>query len=299
MYPSVLKPSVFRCPSAAGTIPLPGWVQALVPAAGSTDSGPAVTEAPGLALVSAMIQGARAMAPDRLRTAVAEMYGDAGDALRATGAPHLVRIWNFIPGIHDPLGPGMTRYFVFNQGRFDAFTRSLGGAAAFDGSLPTATGIGHDGEDLTLHFLGVPRPGRSLENPRQCPAYRYSHRHGPRPPCFARATRVRLPAGASLLVGGTASVRGEESVYPGSLQLQLKETFENLGALLSAAGAPDLGALTHARVYYLRPEDRAALNHVADAFHPACDLEFVRADICRRELLVEIEGIARLPEEPA
>jgi hypothetical protein len=257
-----------------------------------------VSESGALSLVTGTIRGARGLAPERLRQGVADLYARAGEALRRTRASHLVRAWNFIPGIHEPMGAGLTRYFVFNQGRFDAFTRWLGGAAAFDAGLPTATGIGHDGADLVLHFLGSARPGRPLENPRQQPAYRYSARHGPRPPCFARATRVALPLGGALLVGGTAAVRGEESMHAGALAAQVDETLLNLGALLGAAGAPSLHAFTHVRVYYLRPEDRRALDGLASRFHAACDLEFVRADICRRELLVEIEGLARLPEGP-
>jgi hypothetical protein len=287
-------------PSAAPLTPtLPGWVGSLVPAAsvpGGRDL--TVTEAGDVALVSGRLAEACSLAPERLRAAVADLYERAGEALRSTRARHVVRVWNFIPGIHEPMGAGLTRYFVFNQGRFDAFTKSLGGAAAFDAALPTATGIGHDGADLVLHFLGSAAAGRPLENPRQQPAYRYSARHGPRPPCFARATRVRLPIGNSLLVGGTAAVRGEESMHSGSLEAQVDETVLNLGALLGAAGAESLHAFTHARVYYLRPEDRGVLDGLTARFHPACDVEFVRADICRRELLVEIEGLARLPEGP-
>jgi len=47
------------------------------------------------------------------------------------------------------------------------------------------------------------------------------------------------------------------------------------------------------RVYYVRPEDEARLRAAVVRRVPhLTDVEFLRADICRSELLVEIEGTA-------
>ena len=59
------------------------------------------------------------------------------------------------------------------------------------------------------------------------PSYRYSRRFGPRPPCFARATVLHLGAAGDaplVLVGGTASIRGEDSVHVGNVRGQVLET---------------------------------------------------------------------------
>ena len=56
-----------------------------------------------------------------------------------------------------------------------------------------------------------------------------------------------------------------------------------------------LDALTDLRVYFVQ-EDHAALvrDLVLARFRRAEHIEFMRADLCRTELLVEIEGQARL-----
>jgi len=99
------------------------------------------------------------------------------------------------------------------------------------------------------------------------------------------------------MIGGTASVRGEESVYTGNLTRQLEETFQNLLALLTAAfPEPSDNPLRHLhnlRVYYPRPDDLSEIRH-------ACTVElggnlreeFIQAELCRSDLLVEVEGLA-------
>jgi chorismate lyase/3-hydroxybenzoate synthase len=75
--------------------------------------------------------------------------------------------------------------------------------------------------------------GAAVNNPRQVAPYHYSQRFGPLPPCFARATR--LESSELLLVGGTASVRGEDSVHIDDLASQCREAYVNLASLVSAA----------------------------------------------------------------
>src|SRR5439155_23835599 len=104
------------------------------------------------------------------------------------------------------------------------------------------------------------RPGVAVNNPRQVAPYHYSQRFGPLPPCFARATRLAHPPGL-LLVGGTASVRGEDSVHADDLGNQMGESLLNLAALIGAATgqrklAPQhLGPLRELRVYYPNADD--------------------------------------------
>ena len=214
-------------------------------------------------------------------------------------AQHLVRVWNFIPSIHEAMGDGMDRYRVFNLGRFEAYESWLG-ADRFPATLPTATGVGHDGPDLVVYFLCAKQAGIPLENPRQRPAFEYSRRMGPRPPCFARATIIHNRGRPLMLIGGTASVYGEDSMHPGSLTRQLDETFENLAVLLAAAdrvvGVEADGRplrITHARVYHVHRGDEAtALSAARSRLGEACVLEAVCAAICRPELLIEIEAVA-------
>ena len=59
------------------------------------------------------------------------------------------------------------------------------------------------------------------------------------------------------------------------------------------APADALRSFTHLRVYHTRPADRAELSDLlGDALGNGCDIEYVPADLCRAELMVEIEGVA-------
>src|SRR5262245_21061158 len=118
---------------------------------------------------------------------------------------HVVRMWNHVPGIHDPMhGGARDRYMVFNAARFAAMSRWFGGADRIGACVPAASGVGHGGDALVVYALATTRPGVPIQNPRQVPSHRYSHRYGPLPPCFARATRVDHPRPA-LLIAGTAA----------------------------------------------------------------------------------------------
>jgi chorismate lyase/3-hydroxybenzoate synthase len=200
---------------------------------------------------------------------------------------------------------GRDRYMVFNAGRYAAFCQWYGGADQFSKNIPTASGVGHRGADLVIHCLGAAQPGIAVENPRQVPPYRYSKRFGPLPPCFSRATVLDDATTSRVLVGGTASILGEESVHLSKLDDQFRETVENLATLLRAAahsigtevaGSDVLSSLREVRVYFPNATDRSKLEQMLhEQFDRRADVELIEADLCRQELLVEIEGSAELP----
>ncbi len=107
-----------------------------------------------------------------------------------------------------------------------------------------------------------------------------------------------------LLVGGTASICGEDTRFVEDLEAQLAETLENLRALvrrglLEAAGAhradEPLAGFRHLRVYHPCPEHGPWIRSQVQAAFPALEnLEFHLAELCRPGLLVEIEGVASL-----
>ena len=188
-----------------------------------------VTLGGGCCLASVRVRNARDLDRGAFQEASAGAYRRLESILREQRLTHPVRLWNHIPGIHDPMGDGQDRYMAFNAGRFEALAEWFGGPASFDTRSVSASGVGHDGADLVLHCLASDEPGRAVDNPRQVPPHRYSRRFGPLPPCFARATTIHPPGGAPLvLVGGTASIVGEESVHLGDLERQTDETLTNL-----------------------------------------------------------------------
>jgi chorismate lyase/3-hydroxybenzoate synthase len=271
----------------------------------------------GWRLVGSDIPDGAALDAAALEGAVADAYRAIAESLRASG--HFpVRFWNFVPGIHADMGGGRDRYMVFNAGRYTAFEEWFGQAALFTRTVPTASAVGVGSGSLAIYALGGPDTGQPVENPRQVPAYRYSARYGALPPCFARGTIVRglptdggQPADAPvLLVGGTASIVGEDSLHERDARQQALETFENLAELVATArrqvrgtaAGDDLAApraafdaFTELRVYVVRDTDAPLLREmVTERFGRTARIEFAQADLCRRELLVEIEGVATL-----
>jgi enamine deaminase RidA (YjgF/YER057c/UK114 family) len=224
-------------------------------------------------------------------------YGDVFATLRDTGMPHLQRVWNYLPRIHAE-NLGLERYRQFNAGRQQAFIDA--GHDTFEGA-PAACALGsHDGV-LRIRFLAGRQAPLPVENPRQVSAYRYPSAYGPKSPTFSRAALASVGVGrVALFVSGTASIVGHASLHPGDVRAQVQETLRNLRAVLQAAsqrsgGLPfDLRQMA-ATVYVRHPCDLAAVQHElaaalgADA--PLCTHAlWLQADVCRSDLLVEIEG---------
>ena len=223
-------------------------------------------------------------------------YGDLFACLATTGFAHLYRLWNYLPRINED-GGGLERYRQFNSGRQQAFLEA--GRAAFEGA-PAACALGLHRGGLILRFLAARVPPQPIENPRQIPAWRYPADYGPRAPTFSRAAVVRQPDGVKqVFVSGTASIVGHATVHVDDLQGQLEETLRNLDAVLAEANHHGGGggftlAGSDAIVYVRHPDDAPILrDRLAAAFGPHSPLLrralFLHADICRRDLLLEIE----------
>jgi chorismate lyase/3-hydroxybenzoate synthase len=290
---------------ARESISPPQWVTDLISNSPQTNEGGLeIIETAQFALISATIPGVNSMNAPTFEQRVTETYSTILQSIDTLSANHPVRLWNYIPAIHAAMEPQLDRYMVFNAGRYRAFAQRFGGPGAFDRRVPTASGIGHDLHDLVIHCLSTAAPAIVIDNPRQIAPHRYSTRFGPLPPCFARASL--LPRQRLILVGGTASIKGEDSLHSASLSLQFQETLTNLASVVEAAHPktaaakplPEqhwLNCYTDLRVYYSRAQDGDALAAMTrKAFSDRCRIEMRRADLCRSELLVEIEGVATL-----
>ncbi|MDW8478618.1 MAG: pteridine-dependent deoxygenase [Xanthomonadales bacterium] len=209
-----------------------------------------------------------------------EAYRRLFHVLDALGYPHLLRTWNYLPGI--TAGEGEEeRYRAFVRGRARAFAERLA-----PGAYPAATAVGCAGEHLLLHALAARSPGTALENPRQVPAWRYPPRYGKVAPAFARAV---LLGDGLMLVSGTASIVGHRSRHAGELRQQLAEARRNLETLCAvAARRAGPGRLLLLRVY-LRDQER--LPELLAGLPAEPTRVVLAAEICRRELLVELEGV--------
>ncbi|MBW8367869.1 MAG: pteridine-dependent deoxygenase [Arenimonas sp.] len=228
-----------------------------------------------------------------IETAAAQAYERLLVAVRPSEHPYLLRIWNYFPAINRGEGD-QERYRRFCVGR----ARAVDGM--FNDPPPAATAIGADGEPGRLQVVALcsRTPAVAIENPRQTPAWQYPREHGPVSPGFSRGALLDTDTDTPrLLASGTASIVGHVSQHLGDCAAQLRESLANLDELIAQAaektGKPFQRAGCEAMRVYLRSEaDLAAAQAVmsGSGIPPAC-ITYLRGDICRRELDVELEGV--------
>ena len=227
--------------------------------------------------------------------------------LHDENTPHLWRVWHYIPAINAIDTPtGLERYRLFNQGRANAFAWAGQQAAQ---SAPAACALGSPSDTSgRLIYLAASTPAERIENPRQISAWDYPERYGPKSPLFARAALARGERHDWLFISGTASIVGHETRHHGEVVRQTRETIANLEAVLREAngkrrpGEPrfawDDASLL--RIYLRHPGDlplvREQIDHWLDA---AARRVYLQADICREDLLVEIEATIHQPQDGA
>jgi enamine deaminase RidA (YjgF/YER057c/UK114 family) len=237
---------------------------------------------------------ASAADPSALQRATELAYREIFALLDAVGVPHLVRVWNYLPDINGETH-GCERYWQFNSARQDAF---LASGRAVTGAVPAACGVGSArGTPLVIYFLATDTAPTVIENGRQVSAYNYPPEYSPRSPTFSRACLANFSNGQMLFISGTASILGHATAHGGDAAAQTRETLRNIDALLGAANRAGAAcaAFTMQSLWY-----KAYVRHAADQATIARELGavlgeraqvlYLRADLCRQDLLVEIEA---------
>jgi len=233
-----------------------------------------------------------------LHLATARAYQDICTTLEAEGYPYLLRIWNYLPDINRDSG-GIERYRQFNTARQHALHTC---GRAISGSVPAASALGSPGSSpLVIYFLAGRVAPLFIENPRQVSAYDYPREYGTHSPVFSRAALLRQAGGLILFISGTASIVGHRSLHLGDTAAQTRETLTNIEALIGEANRVagdahfDLERLAY-KVYVRRPADLPLIQgQLAAALGPRPQMIFLQADICRQDLLVEIEATGIYP----
>ncbi|MCB1236812.1 MAG: dioxygenase [Verrucomicrobiae bacterium] len=233
--------------------------------------------------------------------------------LRAAGVPFrdVARLWLYQGGITE-IEEGIERYRELNRGRTDVFeeidfasnplARLSGGREIY----PASTGIGTKEHGLVMTSLAVQTDRDdvailALENPRQVSAFDYPPEYSKKSPKFARAMGIRIGNHLTTWVSGTASIIDSETVHPGDVVGQTEQTLDNIANLISREnyarhGWADAGAtlsdLAKARIYVKRPEDYEKCREVCQRRLGSIPTVYAVADVCRPDLLVEIEAVA-------
>ena len=231
-----------------------------------------------------------------------EIFSVIADILQSNGfvPSNIYRQWNYIQGI-TMLNNGSQNYQEFNDAR-SIFYRNC----EWNNGYPAATGIGCDAGGVMVEFCAVKDNmtlNMPIDNPLQIAAHNYSQMvlegkaadalQEKSTPKFERARIL----GNTIYISGTAAIKGEHSNTCNDIIEQTTETMEVMNHLISKENIPtdNKGAeYDILRIYIKREEDIPAVIEYMQYHYPIVQKHYTVADICRPELLVEIEGIAHI-----
>ncbi|MDR0522632.1 MAG: hypothetical protein LBH00_12395 [Planctomycetaceae bacterium] len=239
-------------------------------------------------------------------------FGQLGKQLKKNKfrLDQVIRTWIYQGHLVLPEGKTQ-RYKELNRARTDFFgktqflTKHL--PKPYRGVVyPASTGIGADDADVVIGAVAFDTKRKDvivvpLENPNQTSAFDYGKVYSPQSPKFSRAMAVQADGGCLIYVSGTASITNSESRYPEDPVKQTEQTLDNIAALISGSNLARHGIggfecslcnMECVRVYVKRPAELAAVRAVCEQRLPDVPILYVIADVCRPELLVEIEGFA-------
>ena len=174
---------------------------------------------------------------------------------------------------------------------------------------PASTGIGTSGANIAMACMALnsKRPDvfiLPLENPQQTPACAYQATYSPQSPKFSRAMAVVQGHFITTLVSGTASIVDAKTVHIGDIARQTEQTIDNIEKLIApenfarhglSGGGATLRDIAKLRVYVKRQNDYEICREVVERRLPRVPAIYLHADVCRPDLLVEIEAVAFSP----
>jgi len=219
---------------------------------------------------------------------------------------NIVRQWNYI-GYILSVRNGFQNYQVFNEVRSEYYRRyrSVPG-------YPAATGIGMGLDGVIIDFCAIGADEsilvKGLSNPNQINAYEYGQKvlKGMKeagkpikqPPQFERALIVAPYKSPVLFVSGTASIKGQETIGIGDIETQTRVTIENIMKLADLQRINEILNRREAstlrcsllRVYIKLRKDFNTVEKICQELFPAVPKVFIQADVCRNNLLTEIEA---------
>ena len=223
---------------------------------------------------------------------------------------HLIRQWNYIPEIlktHPENGRLYQNYQLFNDIRQYYY-----GIYKRNSIYPAATGIGMDCGPVTIDFIAVKQNENTLiaglSNPNQINAFSYgqdvlvgsamNENENKKAPLFERAKYIGAKENALVFISGTASITGEKTIGLDDIKEQTQVTIKNISDLTSGDNIQSVGTkiskkdYTYLRVYVKQEDDFDSVRKICKEKYGDMPILFIKADICRDNLLVEIEGEA-------
>lgn len=197
---------------------------------------------------------------------------------------NVVRQWNYIEDIVGVKNK-QQNYQVFNEARTKFYNK-----INFTHGYPSATGIGMEYDLVNIELIASPEKNKlvPIENERQTPAYNYSGEvlyGGRKTPKFSRGKLNEK----ELYISGTASILNQEVQHIGSIRKQTKESINNMNTVIKNA-EKEITGKPYFRAYVKDTKNSDIVKEVISKELQTNNFIVVKGEICRDELLVEIEG---------
>jgi len=279
---------------------------------GRWDGTPYVTlEAGGIKHL--FVSGLRADTPRLgIREQADAIFSRLDEILRIEEMPisSIVRQWNYVEQIL-AITNRRQHYQEFNDSRSLFYNKTT-----FGNGYPAATGVGTSCAGVVidveaLHPLQADVKVIPLNNDLQVPAHAYSpcvllgdddRKTGKKTtPKFERGKVVLYGDRGHVYISGTAAIRGEISMKDAGIEEQTRMTLENIEHLISKenlaeAGIEDLTnvSLCSLRIYLKDEYFYKQAKWIVEEQYAGLPAVYLKGDVCREELLVEIEGFATL-----
>lgn len=220
----------------------------------------------------------------------------------------VIRQWNYIEKIVDYTGQNQ-HYQVFNDVRTEFYSK-----CEFKHGYPAATGIGMACGGIVIDLVAFKSNHTCLvipvKSPVQYDAHKYTEevlvastiKKSPSSPKFERAKVVQNHSGALIFISGTAAIKGQDSDNISQVDKQSTNTVENINQLIGVKNLQECGVrlsgyvnINYLRVYVKKREMIAEVVRAVEKVIPEnVRTLYLEADICRPELLVEIEGLGNI-----
>ncbi len=214
-----------------------------------------------------------------------DAYAEILATLSSQGYPYPFRFWNYIPKINHGDGD-QEEYKKFCSGRLQAFRQTN----LAEESFPAASALGHHTHGGVVYVLSSKHTGIHHKNQLQTDAYKYPRQYGANSPSFARATSITVENQDLFFISGTASIIGHKTMAVGDLKGQLDTTVNNIQHLIDHAKQEGCAAsLKTIKAYIRHEQDLATCKAFLETRFPDTPTIFLHADVCRDDLLVEIE----------
>ncbi len=220
-----------------------------------------------------------------------QMFTNAGLGLRAYGMGYrnVVRTWIYLARL-------LEWYGDFNRVR-TAHYQSAGLGMPSGTAFPASTGIqGHSADEeclmdvlaLEAHESASAVATPIIHSSRQEQSFNYGS-------AFSRGMILEIEGRRTVHISGTASINpAGASIHVGNAELQSLETMLCIAAILEEQGG-GLANITSATLFCRNRDAWEAWNRVSRMLQmPAIPKVCVLADVCRHDLLVEMEAVATI-----